>query len=151
MTYKTQEIKVQRADLTCDVIKKLAPFVLSKLWILVDDFSMCWSLDTFLIKLRLYVFSWFVTKETMMKNSKLKFSEYITVSAHCDMQNISSSNSFGRFVLTVKIRMKRSRYCWSFPKEFCLLSIRLTYSKCTLGKAKFLATANDTISEFVTT
>ena len=27
--------KVERADLTCDVIKKVAPFVLSKLWILV--------------------------------------------------------------------------------------------------------------------
>ena len=27
----TRNIKVQRADLTCDVIKKLAPFVLSKL------------------------------------------------------------------------------------------------------------------------
>ena len=48
--------KVQRADLTCDVIKKLAPFVLSKFWILVSDWSMCWSHDTFLIKLQLYVF-----------------------------------------------------------------------------------------------
>ena len=47
--------KVQRADLTCDVIKKLAPFVLSKLWILVADWSMRWSRDTFLIKLRLYI------------------------------------------------------------------------------------------------
>ena len=46
--------KVERADLTCDVIRKLAPFVLSKLWILVADWSMCWSRDTFLIKLRLY-------------------------------------------------------------------------------------------------
>ena len=33
-------IKVQRADLMCDVNKKLAPFVLSKLWILVADWSM---------------------------------------------------------------------------------------------------------------
>ena len=47
-------VKVQRADLTCDVIKKLAPFVLSKLWILITDWSMRWSCDTFLIKLRLY-------------------------------------------------------------------------------------------------
>ena len=46
-------VKVQRADLTCDVIKKLAPLVLSKLWILVPDWSMHWSRDTFLIKLRL--------------------------------------------------------------------------------------------------
>ena len=46
--------KVQRADLTCDGIKKVAPFVLSKLWILVADWSMHWSRDTFLIKLRLY-------------------------------------------------------------------------------------------------
>ena len=46
--------KVKRADLTCDVIKKVAPFVLSKLWILIDDWSMCWSRDTVLIKLRLY-------------------------------------------------------------------------------------------------
>ena len=44
--------KVQRADLTCDVIKKLAPFALSKLWILVADWSMRWSRDTFLLKLR---------------------------------------------------------------------------------------------------
>ena len=48
--------KVQRADLTCDVIKKLAPFVLNKLWILVADWSMRWSCETFLIKLRLYDF-----------------------------------------------------------------------------------------------
>ena len=47
--------KVQRADLTCDVIRKVAPFVLSKLWVLIDDWSMCWSRDTFLIKLRLYL------------------------------------------------------------------------------------------------
>ena len=47
--------KVQRADLTCDVIKKVAPFVLSKLWILVADWSMRWSRDTFLIKLQLYL------------------------------------------------------------------------------------------------
>ena len=46
--------KVQRAHLTCDVIRKVAPFVLSKLWILVADWSMRWSRDTFLIKLRLY-------------------------------------------------------------------------------------------------
>ena len=48
------ESKVQMADLTCDVIKKVAPFVLSKLWILVADWSMRWSPDTFLIKLQLY-------------------------------------------------------------------------------------------------
>ena len=47
--------KVQRADLTCNVIRKVAPFVLSKLWILVDDWSMRWSRDMFLIKLRLYL------------------------------------------------------------------------------------------------
>ena len=47
--------KVQRADLTCDVIRKSAPFVLSKLCILVADWSMRWSSDTFLIKLRLYM------------------------------------------------------------------------------------------------
>ena len=47
--------KVQRADLTWDVIKKLAPFVLSKLLILVADWSMGWSQDTFLIRLRLYL------------------------------------------------------------------------------------------------
>ena len=46
--------KVQRADLKCDVIKKVAPFVLSKLWILIADWSMRWSRDTFLLKLRLY-------------------------------------------------------------------------------------------------
>ena len=46
--------KVQRANLTCDVIRKVALFVLSKLWILVADWSMRWSRDTFLIKLRLY-------------------------------------------------------------------------------------------------
>ena len=40
--------------LMCDDIKKLAPFVLSMLWILVADWSMPWSRDTFLIKLRLY-------------------------------------------------------------------------------------------------
>ena len=45
--------KVQRADLTCDVIRKVALFVLSKLLILVADWSMRWSHDTFLIKLRL--------------------------------------------------------------------------------------------------
>ena len=44
----------QRTDLMCDVTKTLAPFVLSKLWILVADWSMHWSHDTFLIKLRLY-------------------------------------------------------------------------------------------------
>ena len=38
----------------CDVIRKVAPFVLSKLWILVTDWSMHWSCDTFHIKLRLY-------------------------------------------------------------------------------------------------
>ena len=43
---------VPRADLTRDVIKKVAPFVLSKLWILVAHWSMRWSRDTFLIKLR---------------------------------------------------------------------------------------------------
>ena len=43
--------KVQRADLTCDVIRKVAPFVLSKLWTLVTDWSMRWSRDMFLIKL----------------------------------------------------------------------------------------------------
>ena len=37
-----------------DVIKKVALFVLSKLSILVADWSMRWSRDTFLIKLRLY-------------------------------------------------------------------------------------------------
>ena len=47
------DFKVQRAVLTCDVIRKVAPFVLSKLWILVADWSMHWSRDTFLIKLRL--------------------------------------------------------------------------------------------------
>ena len=47
-------IQVQRVNLTCDVIKKLAPFALSKLWILVADRSMRWSHDTFLKKLRLY-------------------------------------------------------------------------------------------------
>ena len=46
--------KVQRADLTRDIIKKVDSFVLSKLWILVADWSMHWSHDTFLIKLRLY-------------------------------------------------------------------------------------------------
>ena len=35
--------------------QKLAPFVLSKLWILVADWSMHWSRDTFLMKLRLYL------------------------------------------------------------------------------------------------
>mgnify|MGYP001188682732 CR=1 FL=1 len=44
---------VQRTDLTCDVIRKVAPFVLSKLCILIADWSMLWSRDTFLIKLRL--------------------------------------------------------------------------------------------------
>ena len=44
------EVKVH---LTCDVIRKVTPFVLSKLWILVADWSMHWSPDTFLIKLRL--------------------------------------------------------------------------------------------------
>ena len=48
-------IKVQRADLTCDVIRKVPPFVLSKLWILVADWSMHCSRDTFLIKLRLFL------------------------------------------------------------------------------------------------
>ena len=47
--------KVHRADLMCDVIKKLALFVLSKLWILVADWPMRWSCDTFLIKFRLYM------------------------------------------------------------------------------------------------
>ena len=58
-------IKVQRADLTCDVIKKVAPFVLSKLWILVADWSMGLSRDTFLIKLRLYVLEF--VKEWVVK------------------------------------------------------------------------------------
>ena len=44
----TRTHKVQRADLTCDVIKKLAPFVLSKLWILVADWSIRWSRDMLL-------------------------------------------------------------------------------------------------------
>ena len=34
--------------LTCDVIRKVALFVLSKLWILVDNWSMCWSRERFL-------------------------------------------------------------------------------------------------------
>ena len=46
--------KVQGADLMCDVIRKVAPFVLSKLWIIVADWSMRWSRDTLLKKLRLY-------------------------------------------------------------------------------------------------
>ena len=44
---------VQRTDLTCDIIRKVAPFVLSKLCILVADWLMLWSRNTFLIKLRL--------------------------------------------------------------------------------------------------
>ena len=47
--------KVQMADLTCDVIRKVVLFVLSKLWILVADWSMRWSRDRFLIKLWLYL------------------------------------------------------------------------------------------------
>ena len=43
--------KVHRANLTYDVIWKVAPFVLSKLWILIADWSMRWSRDTFIIKL----------------------------------------------------------------------------------------------------
>ena len=39
------------------------------------------------------IFSWFVTKTIVMKNSKLQFSE-------C-MQNISGPKSFGKFVLIV--------------------------------------------------
>jgi len=51
---KLQFSKVPRADLTCDVIRKVAPFVLSKVWILVAHWSMRWSRDMFLIKLQLY-------------------------------------------------------------------------------------------------
>ena len=62
--WKKKKIKVQRVDLMCDVIRKIAPFVLSKLWRLVADWSMRWSCDTFLIKLRLYI-NWSVnTKKT---------------------------------------------------------------------------------------
>ena len=39
----------------------------------------------------LLIFSWFVTKKIMMKNSKSKFSEY--------MQNINEFKSFGKFHL----------------------------------------------------
>ena len=53
MSNYLSQYKVQRVDLTCDVIRKVAPFVLSKLRILVADWSMHWSRDTFLIKLRL--------------------------------------------------------------------------------------------------
>ena len=53
----------------------------------------------------LLIFSWFVTKKIMMKNSKLKFSEY--------MQNINRSKNFGKFVLTVLLRLL-SR--WHLPK-----------------------------------
>ena len=48
-------LKVQRADLMCDIIRKVPPFVLSKLWILVADWSMRRSCDTFLIKVWLYL------------------------------------------------------------------------------------------------
>ena len=58
--------KVQRADLLCDVIRKFAPFVLSKLWILVADWSMHWSFDTFLIKLRLY-------RKTVLYQENIRF------------------------------------------------------------------------------
>ena len=40
------DVKEKRADHTCDVIKKVAPFVLSKLCILIADWSMRWSRDT---------------------------------------------------------------------------------------------------------
>ena len=50
-----QLIKSRGPILQCDIIKKLGPFVLSKLWILLADWSMRWSRDTFLKKLRLYL------------------------------------------------------------------------------------------------
>ena len=61
--------KVERADLMCDVIKKVAPFVLSKLWILVADWSMSWSRDTFLIKLRLYLQEMFYTEHSYCESA----------------------------------------------------------------------------------
>ena len=61
--------KVQRADVTCDVIKKFALFVLSKLWILVADWSICWSRDTFLMKLRLYQHSTHSARTKSMKST----------------------------------------------------------------------------------
>ena len=55
----------------CDVIKKLAPFVLSKLWILVADWSMRWSRDTFLIKLWLYEWRLFYLIDANSKKLRL--------------------------------------------------------------------------------
>ena len=70
-------VKVQRADLMCDVIKKLAPFVLSKLWILVADWSMHWSRDTFLIKLWLY-YHWNEICAGVIVLSKVKLKNWKT-------------------------------------------------------------------------
>ena len=64
-------VKVQRADLMCDVIKKLAPFVLSKLWILIADWLMRWSHDMFLIKLRLYSGPTLLTSNFLSNNHKI--------------------------------------------------------------------------------
>ena len=83
--------KVQRADLTCDVIRKVAPFVLSKLWILVADWSLHRSHDTFLIKLRLYEFDlsgkgWTRASPLLpLKQTKRNINFHLRRSRHCQI------------------------------------------------------------------
>ena len=100
-------IKVQRADLTCDVIRKVTPFVLRKLWILVADWSMRWSRDTFLIKLQLYHPAKFA--KIWISVEKLKFSQIL-------LGDRNATSLCSKHISTLLLYLFRFPFAYYIPK-----------------------------------